>query len=215
MTSFVSIDAYVLYLEEFRWKGSRIEIKQTTGVTNQSSQIGFGGGCHWCTEAVFSSLVGVSCVQQGFIRSQPPKDQYSEAVLIQYNEEKISLFKLIEIHLRTHASFSAHSMREKYRSAIYVENDAMAEKCEEVLNALQARFDEPLVTQVLESVKFKKSSESYTDYYATDRERPFCVTYIEPKLALLRREYNSYLKDEFKQAEDTAAEDSAAEDSAE
>lgn len=178
-------------------------------MTNQGIQIGFGGGCHWCTEAVFSSLIGVSCLQQGYIKSQPPKDQYSEAVLIQYNEEQISLIKLIEIHLRTHASFSSHSMREKYRSAIYVENDAMAEKCEEVLNVLQSGFDEPLVTQVLEAAKFKRSSESYTDYYATNPERPFCVTYIEPKLALLRREYNSFLKSKFKQAEDTAVEDSA------
>lgn len=157
-------------------------------------QIGFGGGCHWCTEAVFSSLKGIRTVQQGFIKARPPNDKFSEAVLIQFQENDIPLSKLIEIHLRTHASSSAHSMRVKYRSAIYVNKKAMAEQCHDLLNALHDQFEQPLVTQILETVEFKSSSESYIDYYATNPERPFCITYIEPKLEMLRKEFTSYLK---------------------
>lgn len=48
-------------------------------------EIGFGGGCHWCIEAVFQSLTGVSKVTQGFIASNPPNEAYSEAVIIEYD----------------------------------------------------------------------------------------------------------------------------------
>jgi len=157
-------------------------------------KIGFGGGCHWCTEAVFSALKGIDIVNQGFIKSHPPNDQFSEAVWIQFDENEIPLAKLIEIHLHTHASSSAHSMREKYRSAIYVEGEAIAVACRDILTDLQAPFEKPLVTEVLETVVFKPSAESYTDYYATNPERPFCVTYIEPKLDKLQRDYKDYLK---------------------
>ncbi len=158
------------------------------------TQIGFGGGCHWCTEAVFGSIEAVIEVRQGFIRSHSPDDQYSEAVLIDFDERQISIDVLLEIHLRTHASSSAHSMRDKYRSAVYVNDSAMAARCLELLTTLQAQFEKPLVTQVLDMVHFKTSAELYKNYYTSDPERPFCVTYIEPKLALLQREYGPFIK---------------------
>src|SRR3954451_12716902 len=83
------------------------------------NKIGFGGGCHWCTEAVFLSLKGVEQVEQGWIASQPPYDAFSEAVVVTYDPLVITLTDLITIHLHTHASTSNHSMRQKYRSAVY------------------------------------------------------------------------------------------------
>ena len=133
-------------------------------------------------------------VSQGFLKSHSPNHLYSEAVLIQYDENIISLAKLIEIHLRTHASSSQHSMRKKYRSALYVDNNAMAERCINILDTLSTQFDKPLVTQVLSIVEFKRSSDSYREYYATNPDRPFCITYIEPKLALLRRDFEDCLQ---------------------
>ena len=44
-----------------------------------SEKVGLGGGCHWCTEAVFEALRGVVQVKQGFIRAAPPHDAFSEA----------------------------------------------------------------------------------------------------------------------------------------
>jgi len=159
----------------------------------QSNQIGFGGGCHWCTEAVFASLHGVLLVQQGFLRSHPPDDFYSEAVLVDFDRSVVSLDVLIEIHLRTHASSSAHSMREKYRSAVYVHDDQQAQYCKSALVSLQQAFEKPLVTQVLQIESFKLSEDRYRNYYATNPSRPFCATRIEPKLAMLRRDFSQYL----------------------
>ena len=159
-----------------------------------SNQIGFGGGCHWCTEAVFASLCGVLQVQQGFICSRAPHDFYSEAVLVNFDRARVSLDILIEIHLRTHASSSAHSMRKKYRSAIYVHDEQQSEDCRTALESLQSAFAKPLITQVLTIEGFVHSEDRYKNYYATDPSRPFCITRIEPKLAMLQRDFGQYLK---------------------
>ena len=62
------------------------------------TQIGFGGGCHWCTEAVFASLKGVDRVEQGWIASYGDAESFSEAVIVTFNEEQIPLKDLIQIH---------------------------------------------------------------------------------------------------------------------
>ena len=76
-------------------------------------KIGFGGGCHWCTEAVFQSLIGVETVEQGYIASEDDMTSFSEAIIVHFNQEEITLKALIEIHLFTHKSTSNHSMRSK------------------------------------------------------------------------------------------------------
>ena len=156
--------------------------------------IGFGGGCHWCTEAVFQSLSGVESTAQGWIKSRPPNDSFSEAVIVKFKPSQIALSVLIEIHLRTHASGSAHSMRQKYRSAIYTYTDVQALACKELLETLQEDFSKDIITAVLSFSEFSASPPHYQNYYAQNPERPFCKTYIDPKLALLRQRYAKYLK---------------------
>jgi len=164
-------------------------------------KIGLGGGCHWCTEAVFQALAGVSSVEQGFIRSDPPEDAWSEAVIATFDPSELPLESLVEIHLRTHSSTSRHKMRGKYRSAIYVYDAGTGVKVGRTLRALQPQFDEPLVTCVLTLAGFKPSDERFRNYYAKGPERPFCKTYIDPKLALLRKQYGKVLKETVAAAE--------------
>ncbi len=152
-------------------------------------RIGLGGGCYWCTEAVFQNLRGVTDVTQGYIFSQPPHDSLSEAVLVDFDPNQISLADLVEIHVRTHASTSQHSMRKKYRSAVYVMDARQAQDAEDILTGLQADFGSELVTLVLPFSGFERSDEKYHDYYANHRDNLFCQRYIDPKLETLRREY--------------------------
>jgi len=148
-------------------------------------KIGLGGGCHWCTEAVFQSLRGVTQVEQGFIASTGKATAFSEAVLLNYNPLIISLDTLIEIHLRTHEATSNHSFRSKYRSAIYFLQPEDEVKAREALNCLQKEFGTPLVTQVLPVAEFNPSRKQLQNYYLTDPYRPFCRRYIEPKIQQL------------------------------
>ncbi|MES0879562.1 peptide-methionine (S)-S-oxide reductase [Roseibium sp. SCP14] len=160
-------------------------------------KIGLGGGCHWCTEAVFQALSSVENVEQGFIHSNPPEDSWSEAVIVTFDPAVLPLEVLIEIHLRTHSSTSHHKMRGKYRSAVYVFEAETNDKVEGILGDLQSGFEEPLVTSVLPFVAFKPSDERFQNYYATNPDRPFCKTYIDPKLAMLRREFGRVLNSTF------------------
>lgn len=152
---------------------------------------GFGGGCHWCTEAVFSSLKGVITVGQGWISSVGEDAGFSEGVLVEFNPEVIPFDVLIAIHLYTHSSSSQHSMRGKYRSAIYTFNDADMAEAKAAITALQPEFDKPIITQVLSFADFTLNKEEQLNYYFTDPNRPFCETYINPKLKLLREKFSA------------------------
>jgi peptide-methionine (S)-S-oxide reductase len=155
-------------------------------------KIAFGGGCHWCTEAVFQSLLGVNDVAQGWVQSTEENDTFSEAVIVQFDATLIPLKVLTEIHLRTHKSTVQHSMRKKYRSAIYYFETLDKELIVQLLDELQDGFDESIITQVLPFADFKPSHEAITDYYYTNPNKPFCEQYINPKLKLLLTEFSAY-----------------------
>jgi len=163
-------------------------------MTAEVLRIGFGGGCHWCTEAVFAALRGVIRVEQGFIRADAPDDSFSEAVLLTFHPDKISLGSLIEIHLRTHSSTSNHSMRRKYRSAVYAMDEVQSETARRILIELGSGFNVPLVTRVLPFRAFEASDERFRRYAEKNAGGPFCTTYIDPKLALLRKEFGGFLR---------------------
>jgi len=157
-------------------------------------KIGLGGGCHWCTEAVFQSLKGVITVEQGYIASIGNNTSFSEAVLISYNPEIIELRDLIEIHLHTHKSTSNHSFRKKYRSAIYYFNQKEKATITIYLSELNTTFGNQLITQVLEFHAFKSSRPALINYYTNNPEKPFCKRYIHPKLDMLRKKYAEKLR---------------------
>ena len=152
---------------------------------SDASKIGLGGGCHWCCEGVFTSLVGIKQVKQGWIASSQANTQFSEAVEVYFDASVISLSDLIAIHLHTHASTANHSMRKKYRSAVYTYDDAQDQQVKNILTALASDFDKPLVTQVYRFVDFKINKSELLDYFYKSPNRPFCKTYIHPKLTLL------------------------------
>ena len=160
---------------------------------NNIEKIGFGGGCHWCTEAVFQHLKGVAKVEQGWIASSNDNKSFSEAVIVHFIKEEITLDILSEIHLRTHKSTSYHSMRDKYRSAIYTFSEIQQVAIEIILNNLQSKFDAKIITQILPFIEFKASGEQIQNYYKKNPNKPFCKTFIDPKLKLLQNEFSDYV----------------------
>lgn len=156
------------------------------------SKIAFGGSCHWCTEAVFQSLIGVEKVEQGYVASAIKNASFSEAVIVLFQAEQISLKTLIKIHLHTHKSTSNHSMRDKYRSAVYCFSDAQSQQVTQIIESFEEDFDQELVTQVLPFSEFKASREAIQNYYKKNPEKPFCKTFINPKLQLLLQQFSTY-----------------------
>ena len=160
-------------------------------------KIALGGGCHWCTEAVFQSLRGVAKVEQGYVASFGEHGSFSEAVIILFNYEVISLQILIEIHLHTHKSTSAHPLREKYRSAIYTFSDEQSQEAENILQKFQSSFNNQLVTKVFPFSEFKASREAIQNYYQKNPEKPFCERFINPKLMLIRNKFSNQVNKNF------------------
>lgn len=156
---------------------------------NAAARIGLGGGCHWCTEAVFDGLRGVARVEQGFVRASAPDESWSEAIIVHFDPDLIPAETLIEVHLRTHASTSNHKMRGKYRSAVYAMDPGDIPHLNRILHDLQSGFDAPLVTRVLDFQEFKPSEDRFQNYHRKNAGGPFCTRYIDPKLDLLRRDY--------------------------
>ncbi|MDO6438092.1 peptide-methionine (S)-S-oxide reductase [Cyclobacterium sp. 1_MG-2023] len=148
--------------------------------------IGLGGGCHWCTEGVFRSVRGVLEVKQGWISSESPNQEGSEAVLVQFKPDEVNLSLLIAIHLHSHSCTADHVFRKKYRSAIYVFDATQKTETLSVLKAIKKEFDRPILTKVLPFVAFKENKKEFLDYYYKNPERPFCTKYIEPKLKALK-----------------------------
>ena len=152
-------------------------------------KVGLGGGCHWCTEAIFQSLIGVIKVEQGWISSVGVNDSFSEGVVVHFDPSHIDLSSLIAIHLHTHSCTADHSMRPKYRSAVYTYTEDQVTKVKEAITSLQKEFDEPVITEVLPFCKFKINQENYLDYYFRNPENKFCQTYINPKLNLVHSHF--------------------------
>ncbi|WP_041632647.1 peptide-methionine (S)-S-oxide reductase [Maribacter sp. HTCC2170] len=161
------------------------------------TKIAFGGGCHWCTEAVFQSLIGVVNVEQGYVASYGEHGSFSEAVIVLFNDEVITLQILIEVHLHTHKSTSEHSMREKYRSAIYTFSKEQSQEAKNILQKFQYEFDHQLVTKVYPFSEFKASSEAIQNYHQKNPEKPFCKKYINPKLIFIRDKFSNQVNKNF------------------
>jgi peptide-methionine (S)-S-oxide reductase len=158
--------------------------------------IGFGGSCHWCTEAIFSSLIGVAEVQQGWIASELENTAYAEAVLLTFDPALISLQTLVSIHLYTHSCTSNHSMRAKYRSAVYARTRQELLTVKEVLQLLQQDYPNPIITQALRLQHFKLNTEEFLNYYYKDPGKPFCENIVNPKLKLLLQQFATVVDQE-------------------
>ncbi len=157
---------------------------------NRTIKVGFGGSCHWCTEAIFQTLIGVTEVEQGWIGSNVPLDNFSEAVIVHFDSDKIDLKTLIRVHLHTHSCTAEHSMRSKYRSAVYTFSEQHMKDAKAVIAVLQNDFEKSIITQVLPYQKFKRNQEDYLNYYYSNPDKPFCRSYINPKLNKLVKKFS-------------------------
>lgn len=153
-------------------------------------RIGFGGSCHWCTEAIFLSLSGVLKVDQGWIAPYGDPAAFSEAVIVEFDADTISLEDLVAVHLHSHSCTSEHNMRSKYRSAIYPLEDHQEPGARSAIAENQKDFTERIITEVLSFGSFKINADSYLNYYFKDPEKPFCQNVVNPKLRELIDRFN-------------------------
>lgn len=132
-------------------------------------------------------------VKQGYARSEPPNDNFSEAVLVTFDPTIISMDDLSRIHLQTHSSTSEHAIRSKYRSAVYVFSKEQEQAANAILKNQQDNQSPTVITSVLQLSGFKPSPEKYQNYYEKNADKQFCERHIKPKLEKLNLDFPKFI----------------------
>jgi methionine-S-sulfoxide reductase len=165
-----------------------------------------GGGCFWCTEAVFQRVEGVTRVVPGYAGGDVPDPTYeqvcggktghAEVVRVEYDDAKITLERLLHIFFATHdpTTLNRQGADEgtQYRSAIFYSDEADAVKAQSVISALRGEAGAPIVTQVVPLGTFYEAEAYHHNYFEQHPEQAYCQIVINPKLDKLR----AYLRSE-------------------
>lgn len=174
-----------------------------------STKVTVGGGCFWCTEAIFNEIKGVEKVVSGYAGGNVPGyptyrevcsglTGHAEVVQITYNPEEISFKEILVIFMTTHDPTTLNrqgaDVGTQYRSVIYYQNATDKQVVEETIEELQVYFDNPIVTEVSELPTFYPAEEYHQNYYANNKEQGYCNFVISPKLTKVRKLYADKLK---------------------
>ncbi|KJD31588.1 peptide methionine sulfoxide reductase [Tamlana nanhaiensis] len=168
-----------------------------------------GGGCFWCTQAVFQELVGVEKVVSGYTGGNAPGHPtykevcsgltgHAEVVQITFDANAISYQDILTIFMTTHDPTTLNrqgaDVGTQYRSAIFYYNDNQKNIAETVLKELASYFDDPIVTEITEASIFYAAEDYHQNYYNNNTTQSYCNAVITPKLAKFRKLYASKLK---------------------
>ncbi|UCC28193.1 MAG: peptide-methionine (S)-S-oxide reductase MsrA [Candidatus Bathyarchaeota archaeon] len=169
-----------------------------------------GGGCFWCTEAVFSEIEGVVKVESGYSGgslTNPSHEQVStgttghaEVVQITFDSSIVSFKEILEIFFATHDPTSlnrqGNDVGTQYRSVVFYHDNKQRATAEEIIEELgnSGAYDAPIVTKVEPFEVFYKAEDYHTNYFKSHPEQPYCKLVIAPKITKLREYYWDKLK---------------------
>ncbi len=171
----------------------------------------FGGGCFWCTEAVFKMLKGVSSVLPGYTggtTKNPTYEQVStgttghtESVKVEFDPTKVQYKTLLTIFFASHdpttLNRQGNDVGTQYKSAIFYTTPEQKKISEDFIKELNSSTKEgkPVVTEVLPLDVFYVAENYHQDYYAKNPDAAYCQLVISPKLEKVQKEYADLLKD--------------------
>lgn len=170
----------------------------------------FGGGCFWCTEAVFLQMRGVKTVTSGYTGGHLPNPTYddicdgdtghAEVVQIVFDPKVISFSELLEVHWRTHdpttKNRQGNDRGPQYRSAVFYHSERQRELAERYKTKIDAAavYAKPLVTEITPASKFYPAEAYHQNYYANNTGDGYCRVMIGPKVAKLRAVFAEKVK---------------------
>jgi len=170
----------------------------------------FGGGCFWCTEAVYQELEGVRRVVSGYSGGSIEKPTYqavssgttghAEVIQLQFDPEVIPFDKLLEVFWRTHDPTTLNQQGAdrgtQYRSVVFTHNSEQQQVAEAYKKKLDASgaFDSPIVTEISPFSSFTAAETDHQDYYQRNQQQPYCQMVIQPKLDKFRKVFAKQLK---------------------
>ena len=176
---------------------------------NNLQQATFGGGCFWCTEAVFLEVKGIEKVVSGYSGGNAPgKPTYreicsgltghAEVIQVTYDENIISYESILIIFMTTHDPTQLNrqgaDVGTQYRSVIFFHNEKQQEIAQLILKEFAPHFDAKLVTEISPLTIFYEAEKEHQDYYKNNQNSGYCSYVINPKLQQLRTLHADKLK---------------------
>jgi peptide-methionine (S)-S-oxide reductase len=169
-----------------------------------------GGGCFWCTEAIFLELKGIKRVESGYSGGTIPNPTYhqvctgdtghAEVVQITFDPDLISFKEILQIFFTTHDPTTLNrqgaDVGTQYRSAIFYHSPQQKAIAEQVIKEIAdaGAWDRPIVTQVIPFEAFYKAEDYHQEYFRNNAGQPYCQLIIAPKVVKLRQHYRGRLK---------------------
>jgi peptide-methionine (S)-S-oxide reductase len=176
----------------------------------KTNEVVLGGGCFWCTEAIFKQLNGVYEVTPGYSGGNTTRPTYEdvctgetgfiEVVKISYNPDEISFEKLLEVFFKIHdpTSIDRQGADEgyQYHSVIFYTIPQQKEIAVEYIKRLNESkiLGKPVVTEVLPLHSFFNAENYHQNYFERNKNQPYCQYVIRPKLNKLQELFNGIIK---------------------
>jgi peptide-methionine (S)-S-oxide reductase len=175
-----------------------------------SETIVLGGGCFWCTEAVYVKVRGITDVESGYSNGQAQRPSYedvcsgqtghAEVVKLTYDPAQISLRQILEIffviHDPTTPDRQGNDVGTQYRSGIYYTTPAQQQVAEDIVRELGAQnaFGRPIVTEIEPLANYWPAEEYHQDFFEKNPHQGYCLAVAAPKVAKFRKTFADLVK---------------------
>jgi peptide-methionine (S)-S-oxide reductase len=170
----------------------------------------FGGGCFWCTEAIFQMLKGVSKVESGYAggeKNNPSYEQVSagstghaEVIRVTYDPSVISYEDLLTVFFGSHdpttLNRQGNDVGTQYRSVIFYNDDSEKMIAERIAKEIQDSLTDGsrVVTHILPYTNFFPAEQYHANYYEMNSDAPYCQLIIEPKIEKVKKRFAELVK---------------------
>ncbi len=169
-----------------------------------------GGGCFWCTEAVYLQLKGVVDVKPGYSGGHIKNPSYkevctgrtghAEVIQVTYDPEKLSFSEILEVFFMAHdpttLNRQGNDVGTQYRSAIFYHNEEQKKVAEKIIQELEKEkvYDDPIVTEVTPFNSFYVAENYHINYFERNKNQPYCQFVVAPKVEKFRKVFKDKLK---------------------
>ena len=183
--------------------------QNSTNPTNATALATFGGGCFWCTEAVYQMLPGVAAVISGYAGGNTTNPTYqevcsgttghAEVIQVAYDPSVISYEELLhwfwEAHDPTTLNRQGADTGTQYRSIILYHDESQRQAAEESKAEAQKHFSDPIVTEIVPLTKFWPAEDYHQEYYQLNPNAGYCRAVISPKVQKFQKKLDSERKE--------------------
>jgi len=167
-----------------------------------------GGGCFWCTEAVFQMVKGIAKTSPGYAggaTKNPTYDEvceghteHAEVLYVEYDPDKIKIEVILAIFFAMHDPTTLNrqgaDIGTQYRSIILYTSDSQKKAIEKFIDKIKGDFDNKIVTEVKMLDKFYPAEEYHMNYFSRNQSQPYCNAVIKPKIEKIKKKFPDMLK---------------------